>query len=735
MIEFTGYISKILYRNDDFVIAILKTDKEEIKIVGSIYGIEKGEELAVKGTWEKHPKFGRQLILEQWERVIPQDEEQIHAFLCSPMVKGCGKKQANAIVNVFGKDALEVIINDGESCLLGIDGIGPKRAGKIVQSVVSTFEVQKVVASLLIYGITTNMALRVYKEYGSDSMSILKINPYKLMDMDLVGFLKADEIAKRMGLMPASGYRIEACLKYMLKKLCFKTGHTYIQDINLYKETEKALNHNSSESEKITMEELQNSINNLEEKYIVIEDGCVYPKFLYYQEDKLARKLTNLRGSRDGGAMPFSEKRLEQYQKKHGLILSEKQRESIRKLFEKQLLILTGGPGTGKTTVIRAMIDIYKQVYSNNEISLVAPTGRASRKLSEIAGCEASTIHRLLGYRKGQPPEYNAENKLTCKLLVIDEMSMVDLSLAYHLLEAIDNKTKILFVGDTDQLPSVSPGNVLGDMIDAGLPTVRLTKVFRQAEESQIISNAHRVNKGNSIIVNEDRDDFFFILQNSPERINQTIVKSAIRFTELGYSLSEIQILSPMKKGVVGTIALNHELREALNPANNSKKELQVSKRVFREGDKVIQIKNNYDKQVFNGDIGIISEISTHEEKDRKSFEIMKVDFAGKSIKYHRQDLKELELGYSITVHKSQGGEAAVVIIPVTTSHYTMLARNLIYTGITRAKEKMVFVGTNEAIQMAVGKNDTRKRNSRLAKRILFYDAERRRLSLNEVTP
>ena len=734
MIGFKGVVSKVLYKSDDFKIALFKTQKRNIKIVGYLLGVEKGTNLTIKGTWQKHEKFGEQFLVEQWEHVIPQDKDQILTFLKSPIIKGCGKKQAEKIVNTLGKDALNIIVSEKESCLLGIDGIGPKRAKMIVDSIVSTFEVQKIVSLYLKYGISTNIALQAFKTLGAESISILRKNPYKLVDLGFISFIKADDIGRRMKIMPASGNRIEACIKFMLKKLCFQLGHTFISEIVLLDETEKVLNVNADIQNKITVDELKNSINNLEEQSIIIENGCVYPKFLFYQEDKLARKLSILKGSRGGGAMPFSEKLLGIYQKKYGLILGEQQREAIRKLFNKQLLILTGGPGTGKTTVIHAIIEVYRNMYPENEISLVAPTGRASRKLSEVAGIEASTIHRLIEYRKGKIPKYNSENKLSCKLLVIDEMSMVDLSLAYHLLQAIQHDTKVLFVGDIDQLPSVNPGNVLREMINADLPVVRLTQVFRQSNESQIINNAHRVNKGKPIVIDNNRDDFFFLLQKTPELINTTIIKSAMRFIELGYSPAEIQILSPVKKGEVGTISLNERLREALNPPCNNKKELRISNRLFREGDKVMQIKNNYDKQVFNGDIGIISKISNRVSEDGKLVDVMLVEFSGKQCKYFKQEVNELELGYSITIHKSQGGEAAVVIIPVTNKHCNMLVRNLIYTGMTRAREKMIFVGTYEALQTAINNNQIASRNSGLSNRIKIYDKRRRRL-LNEVTP
>ncbi|WP_252502711.1 ATP-dependent RecD-like DNA helicase [Sporosarcina sp. Marseille-Q4943] len=718
---YIGKVSKVLYRNEEFLIAKLKTGEEEIIVKGNIYGVYKGEEIQVKGTWEMHPKFGKQLAIAFWERPIPQTKDQIIAFLSSPLVKGCGAKQASLIVQQLGVEALPIISQQGEQSLQGIKGIGKKRANQIVESVRSTFEVQRILSELLVYGITANMAMRLYKEYESNTIAIVTENPYKLTELNLIGFLKADEIARKMGISPLSGFRIDACVNYILKETCFSSGHCFVSEDELLTEAERALNHNASDADKVSMDELTQSVYRLEEKQIVIEDGCVYPKFLFTYEDRLARKLSEMKGSRGGEALLSLEKQIMKYQRKHGIILAEKQRVAVRRLFEEQILILTGGPGTGKTTVIRAMLDIYREMYPEKNVRLAAPTGKASRQLSEVAGYEASTIHRLIGFQQGEIPQYNWEDKLPCDFLILDEMSMVDVQLASLLLDALERDTKILFVGDIDQLPSVSPGSVLSDMIKAGLPTVSLTEVFRQAEESQIISNAHRVNKGKSLLIDQDKGDFYFIHQEDPKRIANLIVRSALRFQELGHPLSDILILSPMKKGPVGTITLNEQLREALNPADQTKSEWRIGKRLFRLGDKVIQIKNNKTKGVFNGDIGVIVQISKEVNQENETVELMTCDFSGLTVTYEKTDTKELELGYAITIHKSQGGEAPIVIIPATTSHYVMLARNLMYTGMTRAKEKIVLIGTQKAMNMAINNNKLADRNSRLAQRIRTY--------------
>lgn len=734
MNEFIGKIVRILYRNEDFLIAKLQTDNEELTIKGSIYGVNKGEEVKVRGAWENHAKFGKQLAIEFWERPIPQTKDQVIAFLASSLVKGCGPKQSIVIAEKLGEDALTIITQHGESSLRDIKGIGKKRASNIVESVRSTFEVQKIISELLVFGISASIAMRLYKEYESNTVATVTKNPYKLTELNLIGFLKADEIAQKMGISPLSGYRIDACVNYVLKEACFSSGHCYVMEENLLAEVARALNHNTHEESKVSMNELAQSIYRLEEKHIVIEDNCVYPNFLFTYEDRLARKLSEMRGSRDGVALPSLDKQITKYQKKQGIILAEKQRDAIRRLFEEQMLILTGGPGTGKTTVIRAMLDMYKGMHPENIICLAAPTGKASRQLSEVAGHDASTIHRLIGYQQGEIPTYNWQDKLPCDLLVVDEMSMVDVQLASLLMDALEKDTKILFVGDRDQLPSVSPGNVLSDMIQSGLPTVALTEVFRQAQESQIISNAHRVNQGRSLLIDSDKGDFYFINQEDPKRIASLIVRSALRFQELGYSISDILILSPMKKGPAGTLVLNDQLRDALNPADSTKNEWEIGKRLFRLGDKVIQIKNNQSKGVFNGDIGVITKISKEVNEDNETVEKMTCDFMGIKVSYEKSETKELELGYAITIHKSQGGEAPIVIIPATTSHYVMLARNLMYTGMTRAKERIVLIGTQKAMEIAIRNNKLTDRNSGLSARITSYTEYNNRFSREDAS-
>src|SRR5690625_414810 len=731
MKDYTGKVTSVLFQNDDFMIGVLTTDDNlEVKFTGNIYGVNKDEDLTLKGEWINHSKYGEQLKVHEWKRPIPKTKEQIIAFLGSGLVKGVGKKRAIDIVEKLGNDAITIINNKEEEALAGIKGIGKKTATNIVESIKATFEVQKIITELLRYGIPANLTLKLYKNYGSETALMVKQNPYTLTEIDGVGFHKADEIARNIGILPTSGYRVKACIDFILSRICHQKGHTYVNEEELVNETLSTLNHNSSMNEQVYEEELMQSIYSLEDRTLVIENELVYPKYLFKYEEGLARKLSRMRECRDGEALSFLDERIKKYQKKNQIILADNQRQAIKLMMEEQLLVLTGGPGTGKTTVVKAVIDIYKNENPNSVVMLTAPTGRASQKLSDSTGYNAMTMHRAIGYRQGELPEYHDGNKLEVDLLVIDEMSMVDLQIAHWTFNALPRHTKVLFIGDTDQLPSVGSGNVLYDVIRSGITTIELTEIFRQAEESQVITNAHRINNGQSLLIDKEKDDFYFIHEENLERMCSLIVLSAIRFTTLGYDLEDILILSPMRKGEVGTHLLNERLRDKLNPKEPNKSEFVVGKSFFRTGDKVLHNTNNREKDVYNGEIGIVKEISKERNEDNnKIIDVMICDYDGKKVKYYKEDCIELELGYAITIHKSQGGEAPIIIMPVTTSHYVMLARNLYYTGVTRAKEKVVLIGSEQAMNIAINNNKTSKRNSKLSERIKYQTEHIRNLN------
>lgn len=691
---------------------------EPIAIKGNLFGLNKKEPVTIFGRWEYHAKYGDQFAIERWERPMPKTEDQIASFLASKFVKGCGKKRAELIVQRLGNQALERIMAEGADCLAGIKGIGAKNASKIAESIKDNFEIQQIMMMLLPYGITADAVTKMYKQWGAESVDIVRRNPYKLTEIHLIGFLKADEIAGAVGISPDSPYRLNAALQFVLNDLCYGGGHCYIPKGELLERTKELLK-NVAEDDIATELQLMSA-----HEQVIWEGDRVYPKYLYVYEKKLAYKLACM-ANRPGSAMSkfdqtIQELNIREYQLKHGVVLAEKQREAIRELFRQQLLIVTGNPGTGKTTVVQAMIDVYSKQYPEAKIGLCAPTGRAARKLGEVAGLESETIHMMLEFRPGADPTYGGDMPLPFDIIFVDEVSMKDIQLAYYFFQAVGPNTKVVLIGDSDQLPSVGPGNVLHDMIAAGVPHVRLTEIFRQAQESQIVMNAHRINRGETISIDKDKDDFFFIEQADPERTAHLIVRSVLRFLEKGYKLEDILVLSPMKKGIIGTEELNRALQAAVNPPVAGKVELVIREHIYRQGDKVIQVRNDYNKRVLNGDIGTVTgtEFLRNEDGELTDELGLVCEFQGRTVTYSKHELKDVWLAYAITIHKAQGGQAPVVIMPVSSSHYVMLARNLIYTGLTRAERVCAMIGTRKALNIAVGNNKLIQRNTGLRERV-----------------
>lgn len=720
----TGQISYFIFprsgkltEDNDFCIANFKPESgDNFAIKGSLYGVHTDERVTVHGKWVTHPKHGKQFSVERWERPLPKTKEQIVSFLSSKFVKGCGKKKAEAIVQKLGEQTLDRIMNEGMDCLVGIKGIGVKFATQIADSIKANFEIQQIMMALLPFGITAETVTKAYKKWGAECVEIIHRNPYMLTEIRLIGFLKADEIAKSIGVSSDSPYRLNAALHYVLNDMCYGFGHCYVPVDELIEKAVEVLRDVSSSD---LLSELQMMSAH---EQVIWEDDNIYPAHLYVYENKLAHKLACM-ANRSGGAMPSVENSIKQYQMKHGIVLAEKQREAIREMFRQQLLIVTGNPGTGKTTVVNAMIETYRNQYPKAKIGLCAPTGRAARKLGELTGLDSETIHMMIGFRQGKEPEYDEEIPLPFDLVFTDEVSMKDLQLAHYLFQAIGPNTKVVLIGDSDQLPSVGPGNVLHDMIEAGIPHVRLTEIFRQAQESQIVMNAHRINRGEQIVIDKDKDDFFFIEQPEPEKIAHLIERSVLRFLEKGYKIEDILVLSPMKKGVIGTEELNQRLQQAVNPPSPDKEQWEVGGRVYRQHDKVIQTRNDYDRKVLNGDIGTVIGTKFIEDKNGEltNEKGLVCDFQGREVVYTKDDLKNLQLAYAITIHKAQGGQAPIVIMPVSTSHYVMLVRNLIYTGLTRAERIGVMLGTKKALDIAINNNKAVQRNTRLTQRIQTF--------------
>lgn len=713
-----GRVGRVLYRSADgeYVVARFQPEKgEATTIVGPLYGIEPDDVLVVWGETHKHPRFGPQVKVVRWEKPVPTGRDQVIEFLASPLIKGVGKSRAKAIVKVLGDDAIQRILDGGPEVLLQVKGIGQAQAAQIHESLAAHLEAQQVVMGLLPFGLSTRVAVKAYKLWGRAALDIIKDNPYRLMDLSQIGFHKADALATRMGIHPTSPYRIQAASLHVLNEAT-SSGHCYLPCAELVKMTMELLN-----TPELTTGMVNSAIMLLvAHSRLAQECERVYLKWLYDAEKLLASKVGQF-ATRNTASLQRVRQYIQEYEEMFGLKLAGEQAKAVEQLFQHGLLILTGGPGTGKTATVKAVLDVFQRLRPNARIALASPTGRASQNLAEVTGMEASTIHRLLGFQPGGETEYDAFHPLPHDLLVVDEASMLDLPLAAALFDALDpRQTTVLLLGDVDQLPSVGPGNVLRDLIEAGIPTVRLTHIFRQAQESQIVVNAHRVLRGQRVVADHSKGDFYFLRYEEPAVIAQVIQASVKKMLAAGYTPQDIQVLSPMKKSELGTQALNVLLQETVNPPAAGKPEVTFGKTVFRVGDKVIQLKNSYEKEVFNGDIGVIEEI----RRDAEEVSVV-VRIRDARVEYAREELEELALAYAITVHKSQGGEYPVVIMPVSTSHYIMLARNLIYTAITRAKQKMVLVGTDKALGIAVRNDKLAARNTTLKERILYSRSQK----------
>jgi exodeoxyribonuclease V alpha subunit len=713
-----GLLEKISYHNEenDFMVAKLRErDKRELTtIVGNLSGINPGESLKLTGNWVHNKKFGEQFQVEMFEVTVPATLLGIQKYLASGLIKGIGPIMSERIVEKFGLDTLEVIEKKPER-LSEVEGIGTKRISMIKKTWEEQKEIKEIMIFLQGHGVSASYSAKIYKQYGNQSIEIVKENPYRLAhDIYGTGFITADKIAQHLGIDQNSLIRAKAGLIYVLNQLT-EEGHVYYP--------ENQLIHKAREILHVDEEIIFQAIKELsKEKELFLEDldleGNLRAVFLapfYVAETGVAQRLINLKESPSNIRPIHAEKAIEWVQQKLGIELARKQEEAVLLAATSKVLIITGGPGTGKTTIITAILRIFQQL--KLRILLAAPTGRAAKRMNEATGWGAKTIHRLLeysphkgGFKKDQ------DDPLEADVVIIDETSMVDTLLMHHLLKAIPSQAHVILVGDVDQLPSVGPGNVLKDIIKSGRFTVvTLTEIFRQAQESMIVVNAHKVNQGQLPVIKEidkpEETDFRFIQEEDPEKILQNIldlcserIPGQYRF----HPLREIQVLAPMHKGTIGVTNLNIELQKRLNPGPSG-----ITRGVwnFRLGDKVMQVVNNYDKDVFNGDIGWISKIDSEERE-------VVIDFDGRPVPYDYSDLDEITLAYAVSVHKSQGSEYPVVILPVVTQHYLLLQRNLIYTGITRAKKRVVLIGTKKALAIAVRNNKPQRRYTLLSERL-----------------
>ncbi|MDR1597953.1 MAG: ATP-dependent RecD-like DNA helicase [Holosporales bacterium] len=704
-----GQIERITYSDGSFVIAKVKVPlhKDLVTVVGNIPSPAPGSVLSMRGEWAKHPKFGVQFKVTDCTCAVPASIYGITKYLQSGLIKGIGPSMAQRIVEKFGERTLDVIEHSAEE-LLTIEGIGAHRVKMIQDAWSEQREIRDVMMFLQSYDVSTAHATKIFQKYGSESIAMVKENPYRLStDITGIGFLTADHIAQKLGVDVNSQMRAEAGILHILKEFN-NEGHVYCPHDELIKKSNDVLHI----SEHILLAALQSLVlgNRIVIERLDAELG-VYLVGFYISETKVAAKLMSLRHSQSRLEPIPADSALEWVQKKISVVLAEKQKEAIKAAISEKLLVITGSPGTGKTTITKAILEVLSK--STSKIILTAPTGRAAKRISETTGREAKTIHRLLEYMSGAF-QRNENNPLDCDVVILDEASMVDIWLMYHLLCAIPDYATLIIVGDINQLPSVGPGSVLKDIINSGkITVVQLNEIFRQAQKSMIIMNAHKIINGDCPnLENHPGTDFFFINKDDPDEAQDTIVrliKDRIP-RKFGFRpISDVQVLTPMHRGAIGTDNLNMVLQQALNPDGI---ELVRGNRRFRVGDKVMQVKNNYDKDVFNGDIGIVERVDSVNQTA-----VVRMD--ERNVRYESGELDELVLSYAVSIHKSQGSEYPVVVIPLFRLHYIMLQRNLVYTGITRGKKLVVVVGTPSALSAAINNNQTMKRNTWLSNRLV----------------
>lgn len=670
--------------------------------MGNLVDANVGSVLLIEGDWKVDKKYGSQFIAQKWEETVPATVFGIEKYLGSGLIKGVGPKFAKRIVNMFGTDTISVI-EDAPEQLNEVDGIGKKRVEMIVKSWEQQKEIKNIMLFLQGHDVSTSFAAKIYKTYGNDSIEIVKSNPYKLAD-DIwgIGFKTADSIASKLGFEKICFMRCRSGILYTLNQLADE-GHVYAEKEQLIVKSTELLD---TEREAVT-DALEQILNTSD---LILDEEAIYLPPFYMAETGVARRLKLLNDS-PAKVNAYLKVNITKLQEKIGIEYDEIQAQGIQQAVNAKVMVLTGGPGTGKTTTTLGIIRVLQIM--GLRILLAAPTGRAAKRMTETTGMEAKTIHRLLEFKPPEGYQKNENSPLDGDVLIVDESSMIDIILMNSLLKAIPPHMKLILVGDIDQLPSVGAGNVLRDIIDSEqFPVIRLTKIFRQAQSSRIIMNAHRINAGEfPNLINGRNTDFFYIEAEEPEIAAEKIVE-LVKYRLPKYchvQPSDIQVLSPMQRGIVGAANLNILLQEAINPSDKC---LYRAGRSFRQNDKVMQIRNNYDKEVFNGDIGIISSIDFENRR-------LTVIFENRAVEYDVTELDELVQAYAITIHKSQGSEYPVVVMPVMMTHFVMLQRNLIYTGITRAKKMLVLVGTKKAVSYAVKHVTVTKRNTKLKERLM----------------
>ncbi len=704
----SGIVERITYNNEENGFSVIKIKSrgyaELVTVVGNLAAVNVGAAIRLKGDWRHDSKYGKQFSVVDYRETVPATIAGIEKYLGSGMIKGIGPVYAKRIVARFKENTLKIIEEQPDS-LIDVEGIGQRRVDMIKRAWQEQKEIKNVMLFLQSNGVSTAYAVKIYKTYGNESINIVKTNPYRLAD-DIwgIGFKTADKIARQLGFDSNSFERCRSGLLYVLNELS-NDGHCYALRDQLFEAAGSIL-----ELDRPLIEGTLDRM--LEEKLVIGDEGnAVYLPAFYYSELGAAKRVRQILAEESKYKAAGIEEHLKNIQEEHNIQYDDIQIEAVKTAAGSKLMVLTGGPGTGKTTTTLAIIKVFQKL--NARVLLAAPTGRAAKRMAETTGLEAKTIHRLLEYKPPEGYKKNEESPLDCDVLIIDETSMVDIMLFYNLLKAVSNETVLILVGDVDQLPSVGAGNVLKDIIESEtVNVVRLTRIFRQAQGSAIVTNAHRINRGGTPNLKGGKSsDFFFIEEDEPQKVVETMTELCSKRLPNYYKVdpvNDIQVLCPMQKGETGAFNLNIILQEALNPAEVS---IKYGGTVYRLNDKVMQIKNNYDKNVFNGDIGSITGIDT---EDR----MLTICFDGVNVEYDATELDEVVLAYATTVHKSQGSEYKIVVAPVTMQHYMMLQRNLLYTCVTRAKKILVLVGSKKAIGIAVSNNRMQKRNTMLVERL-----------------
>ena len=699
-------VERITYQNAENGYSVMKVKvkgyDDLVTLVGNLLEVPAGSVLLCEGEWRVDKRYGQQFQCQTWEEVMPATAYGIEKYLGSGLVKGIGPKFAKLIVGHFGTDTIEVIETDIER-LYEVPGIGKKRVEKIRESWEKQKDIKNVMLFLQGFGVSTAYAAKIYRQYGKESIDKVKENPYRLAD-DIwgIGFKTADSIARKMGYEMNDERRLRSGLIYTLNQLADE-GHCYAEEEQLIATARQLL----EADEECIHTAMTHAI---ETEDLMLDGTGIYLPPFYYAECGTANRLSALVHTKEVGSIFTVRFDLAKLQRETGIEYDEVQVEAIRQAIASKVMVLTGGPGTGKTTTTKAIIAALQS--AGMRILLAAPTGRAAKRMSEATGMEAKTIHRLLEYNPQDGYKRNDENPLEGDALIVDECSMIDIFLMNNLTKALPTTMRLVLVGDIDQLPSVGAGNVLRDIIDSGvIPVVRLTRIFRQAQSSRIVMSAHAINRGCfPDISNGQHTDFFFMKQEEPEKVAETIVSLVRDRLPKAYRqpAANIQVLTPMQRGVVGAANLNMALQQALN---HNTAALVRGGYTYKEGDRVMQLRNNYDKDVYNGDLGYVRSVDMEERT-------LTVDFDGKLVEYEVSELDELTLAYATTIHKSQGSEYPIVVMPVLMTHYVMLQRNLIYTGITRAKKICVLVGQTKALAYTIHNMKVLKRNTRLKERL-----------------